>query len=220
MGTTKTLADYHALAKRRGFDWIGQALPRNVQTKTNWQCEQGHSWQASYNNIHLGTGCPECVGVKPKEVADYCGLARLRGFKWIGTIPKNVRTKTSWQCKQGHRWQACYNNIQQGTGCPECCGKKPKEAADYHKLARVRGFTWTGGALPKNVHAKTSWQCGQGHSWQANYSNIQQGRGCSECSGKRPKETANCDALAESRGFEWTSDVPKDISNHQTVVWG
>jgi len=37
----KTPADYEALARERGFIWLGREVP-NATTATGWQCGQGH----------------------------------------------------------------------------------------------------------------------------------------------------------------------------------
>jgi very-short-patch-repair endonuclease len=59
----KTPDDYHALAEERGYRWLGPEVP-NVRTKTNWECEKGHRWEAVYANVkHAGSGCPICVDV-------------------------------------------------------------------------------------------------------------------------------------------------------------
>lgn len=61
MGRRRTPDDYHALAKERGFVWLGPEVP-NIRTKTGWQCEQGHRWQARYDDVRRVTGCPYCAG--------------------------------------------------------------------------------------------------------------------------------------------------------------
>lgn len=50
---------YHALAKKRGFTWLGP-LPDNTHGLTEWQCPEGHIWKAAYSNIYNGTNCPHC----------------------------------------------------------------------------------------------------------------------------------------------------------------
>ena len=47
-------------------------------------------------------------------------LANSRGFKCLDADVLDAKTKLWWQCSEGHRWQADYNKIQQGRGCPEC----------------------------------------------------------------------------------------------------
>ena len=197
----KKPVDYHALAEQRGFRWLGPEVP-NTKTKTGWHCECGRRWEVSYHSIQQGSGCPVCAGSVPKTPADYHALAEQRGFRWLGPEVSNVLTKTRWKCEFGHRWEARYNSIQQGRGCPVCASKVPKTPVDYHVLAAERGFCWLGPEVP-NTSIKTSWECEQGHRWEAPYNSIQQGRGCPVCAGRAPKAPADYHALAEKRGFRW-----------------
>ena len=91
-----------------------------MHVKTNWECGYGHGWEAPYNSIRQGYGCPFCAGLAPKTPVDYHTLAEERGFRWLGPVVPNTSTKTSWECEQGHRWEARYGDIQQGGGCPVC----------------------------------------------------------------------------------------------------
>ena len=158
---------------------MGPEVP-NTHTKTSWECEQGHRWQAPYNAIRRGTGCPVCASRVPKTITDYHALAEKRGFRWLGPEVPNTGTRTGWECEQGHRWQAPYLNIRRGRGCPFCAGLAPKMPADYHTLAEERGFRWLGPEA-STIHTKTEWECEQGHHWQAPYHNIRRGSGCPFC---------------------------------------
>ncbi len=182
MRPKKTPTDYHLLAQKRGFRWLGPMVP-STQTKTEWECVRGHRWQARYSHIGQGRGCPICAGKIPKIPADYEVLAQKRGFLWLGPEVPNARTKTNWECAKGHRWQARYNNIQQGRGCPICGGSTPRGPSDYHNLAKQRGFHWLGPTVP-NTQTKTGWECVEGHCWQATYSYIHQGSNCLVCARK------------------------------------
>ena len=65
-----------------------------------------------------------------------------RGFKWLGPKVATVREKTTWECPQGHRWQARYTDVRRGSGCPGCRERAAKTPADYRALAKERGFRW------------------------------------------------------------------------------
>ena len=179
----KTEKDYHDLAESRGFKWVGEVFPKNVITPTWWECEKGDRWEARYNSIQQGKGCPICAGSVRKTEKDYHELAKSRGFKWVGGyLPKNTGDPTWWECEKGDRWEAVYDNIQQGSGCPICYGHVKKLEKDYHELAKNRGFKWAGEVLPKNTKVPTSWKCKKcEHTWEAAYSNIQQGNSCPTC---------------------------------------
>lgn len=180
----KTKKDYHKLAESRGFKWIGGVLPKNVRVKSWWECEKcGYGWQARYNNINNGQGCPFCAGTLKKVQKDYHSLANSCGFIWVGDVlPKNIQTKTWWECvKCGYKWEARYSTIWWGHGCSFCAGNVKKTQKDYHNLAKTYGFRWVGIELPKNVHIISLWECSAGHRWEVKYNDIQQGKGCPQC---------------------------------------
>lgn len=117
---TKTEDDYTLLATNRGFEWVG-TFPKTTTHKTIWRCSAGHLWDATYHHIRVGKGCPTCYKIKT-VITDqqYTALAEKRGFLWIGSRPKRTDEKTKWRCEHGHKWDAAYQNIKSGTGCPTC----------------------------------------------------------------------------------------------------
>lgn len=110
--------DYYKLAAIRGFMWVGKEIPKNVLTKTLWECKKGHRWLSRYNDVYNGNGCSVC---RKNTIQDYNTVGKNKNIKWAGKeIPKNIRIKTWWECENGHRWEALYNSIKQGSGCPHC----------------------------------------------------------------------------------------------------
>lgn len=213
--TPKTPADYRTLAEKRGFCWLGPEVP-NTSTKTDWECEKGHRWEATFNNVRQGTGCPVCYGNLPKTPDDYRMLAEGRGFRWLGPEVPNVTTKTVWECADGHQWEARFSDIQQAHGCPVCANRIPKTPDDYHALAQERGFRWLGPEVP-TTSTKTGWECEQGHHWEAAYGNVRAGTGCPFCAGTAPKTPDDYHALAEERDFRWIG--PEVRNTEARTIW-
>jgi very-short-patch-repair endonuclease len=116
----KQIHHYHILANEKGYTWVGGHLPKNVTTKTDWQCRNGHVFKSTYNYIQSGNGCKICSGLEKKTQKDYHNLAKKRNIEWVGIDIVNVMTKTSWKCENGHVWSATYDSIRTGTSCPEC----------------------------------------------------------------------------------------------------
>lgn len=115
---------YFELAEQQGLEWIGPIVT-TVGTHTEWRCSCGHQWFATYENIKQGYLCPVCGIQKSAESRrfkpeSYHKLAAERGFIWLGPEVPHVQVKTQWQCKNGHIWEAWYNAIHQGSGCPHC----------------------------------------------------------------------------------------------------
>lgn len=210
-GRRKTPEDYRALAKERGHKWSGPEVP-NTKTNTWWGCPRGHKWEATYNSIHKGTGCPHCAGNARKLPEDYHALAEECEFEWLGPEISNTATKTEWKCLRGHQWEATYNSIWAGNRCPHC---SRKTAEDYHALAEERSFKWLG-PFPKTTKYKSLWECPDGHQWETTYAVIRQGHGCPHCNrgsgGLVPKTPEDYHALAESRGFKWLGPEAPNIA--------
>lgn len=208
-----TEQDYINLADSRGFVWLGP-FPDNALTKTGWQCSIGHIWNARYNDISGGNGCPQCAR---HSESDYMELADKRQFTWLGPFPQNAKTKTSWECGNGHVWDARFSDISSGYGCPECARNKARlSESDYRKLADRRGFIWIG-PLPHNIQTCTKWECGNGHIWNASFGGIYSGNGCPRCSGKARVTDSDYRAIGQDRGIEWLGPFPND--SHMKTAW-
>jgi very-short-patch-repair endonuclease/predicted nucleic acid-binding Zn-ribbon protein len=184
--------DYRRLADHRGFTWEGPTV-RSAFAKTGWRCPNGHAWRAAYSKVKGGSGCPVCAAAARDaravadrhDAADYRALARRRGFAWDGPEVAHANAKTTWRCPAGHAWEATYNKILHGRGCPSCApakraGKLRRKPADYRALAAARGMEWIGPEASGYLEG-TGWRCARGHTWTAAYTAIQRGYGCPEC---------------------------------------
>lgn len=121
---SKTEFDYRLLAHKRGFTWVGPALPADTLTPTTWRCANGHTWLARYSSIHTGSGCRQCAGLAPKTAEDYHKLATEQGLLWVGEeLPTSVAIVTRWRFPDGNIVEYSYSRIKQykrrsGSGVP------------------------------------------------------------------------------------------------------
>lgn len=214
----RTEQDYKALARETGFKWLGGQLPKTTNTKTLWQCPKGHQWQATFQGIRFGHGCPHC---RSKDESDYRDLAKERGFEWLGKrVPETTFNKTRWRCSEGHIWLARYADIGQGSGCPECANNAKRYGPDkYHEVGQLAGLKWTGESLPKNTTCKTLWACENGHILKKTFHEIKQpltegGGGCPLCS---KISEADYHTLAKDRGFLWVGGNPPQTVTDKTL---
>ncbi|WP_449701810.1 zinc-ribbon domain-containing protein [Acidicapsa acidisoli] len=110
-------------------------------------------------------------------------IARSRGGACLSREYTNSRTKLTWQCKDGHQWEASPLNIKLGKWCPACAGTQKGTIEEMRRIAKSRG----GRCLSVkyiNSRAKLAWQCKKGHQWEALPSSIKQGHWCSRCAWK------------------------------------
>lgn len=168
-------------AQGKGIKLIGEYI--NVDTKTTFQCIDGHQWETAPSNvINGGKGCPHCADTKFTAEAVQAKLdAQGKGIKMIGEYV-NARTKTTFQCVEGHQWEAAPTDVMnKGTGCPHCAGniQLTAEAVQAKLDTQGKGIKLTGGYV--GVHTKTTFQCIDGHQWETTPGSVMKGRGCPHC---------------------------------------
>ncbi len=111
--------------------------PRDVTAFCNkkyyWICPDGHEWQATVSNRHLGEGCPYCTHRKPiigqtdlktryPEIAAQF-LSELNDGKRPEDYLPFSGERVVWTCERGHTWKASIaSRTRDGTGCPHCLG--------------------------------------------------------------------------------------------------
>lgn len=119
-----TIEKMQLIAKERG----GKCLSKeyiNSSTKLEWECAEGHIWQAKPSHIKDGSWCPECGNKKSGlsrrlSIEDAQKLSKERGGKCLSKKYEVYPNKLLWQCFEGHQWKSTYTNIQSGRWCPKC----------------------------------------------------------------------------------------------------
>ena len=161
----------------------------------------------------------EVVG-KCKTPEDYHGLARSRGFDWLGPYTGRVLKNTTWRCGAGHEWEAPYATLQQGHGCPRCARVVPMSDEDYRSLAQAAGIAWSGPAVA-TTKTPTGWRCDEGHSWRASFNSVHNGSRCPTCwearrghDRRHGAEQYQQQALAS--GVTWVGPLPESAVDKTT----
>lgn len=144
----------------------------SCEDKMNFSCKEGHNWKTTPKAIKSGRWCPTCANKTPLTIKNMQQLATTRNGKCLSEVYLNNHTKLDWQCGTCNNiWQATYNSVQRGDWCPPCSRKKGAEKRkltlkDYQKAAELKNgkclsTTYT------NCHEKLTWQCAEGHIWDA-----------------------------------------------------
>jgi hypothetical protein len=103
---------------------------KNNRTHLLWRCKNEHIWEAWLNNVKDNNSwCPICEPKSPrrKTLQDCHILAKSFDGQCLAGEYKNNKTKISWKCKNGHVWEARYNDIDQGGRCPFCCAERRRQ---------------------------------------------------------------------------------------------
>ncbi|MFX1297544.1 MAG: hypothetical protein ACFFD2_22165, partial [Promethearchaeota archaeon] len=159
------LKQMQKLAEARGGKLLSKKYI-NALTKLEWQCENGHTWWATPNNIKndskgrgglKGNWCPECVQRKKYTLDDIKAFAKSKGGECLSTIYERSQGKLKWRCENNHDFEASFFNVKvNNSWCPEC--RKEETFQKFKDIAKERG----GKCLSENyegTHSKLKWQC-------------------------------------------------------------
>jgi len=249
MSNRKRLTDCPELMEQWDCEKNNEVLPTVLSAgsgyKAWWLCEKGHSWRATVNHRHRGTGCPVCANrIVVKGINDLKTVNPALAVQWNyeknGALkPEDVsdgsHLKVWWRCPKGHEWKAVIASRNQGYGCPCCAGiavvtgvtdlmtVRPDLAAQFDTLKNV-------GISPSEIcrasNKKYWWICELGHSWQAT-ANTRQKSGCPVCAGKAVLSGFNDlltvnPTLADQWDYEKNELKPTEVTSHSSkrAWWG
>ncbi len=182
-GTIQRMQEY---ARAKG----GKCLSKEYVTarrRLKWRCAEGHEWDATPTSItNKNCWCPTCAGRPALSLKDARRLATKRGGVCLSSKYINARSNLKWQCKEGHTWSAAFGSVRGGSWCPKCADKRTADCQrgnieDMRSLAINRGGRCISEGYRNNRH-KLTWECAQGHTWEAAPDNISAGKWCPECS--------------------------------------
>lgn len=201
----------------RGIVLMGDYLGKDVST--TFRCAAGHDWLCRPSHIKRGIGCRRCTNTKP--TTDDINQRLLSADKGISLVGKYItaKTKTLFQCKNGHQWMATPTSIiNSGTECPYCIGTHQPTTEEFSEwlIMDGRGITLLGDYVTSKT--KTKFLCAHGHDWMTMPSNIKNGSGCPYCAsyGFSPDKPAWVYGFTRNNYLKVgiTNDLSRRISEH------
>ncbi len=111
---------------------------------------------------------------KKKNIEHVIKIALNRGFELLSRTYSGSKSKYSWKCSQGHKWQAQFGPIRDGIGCPYCSGRC-RTIDSLKNLANKHDIEYVG---EQNIY---QWRCQEGHKWECRPHIIASGKGCPIC---------------------------------------
>tara|TARA_B100001123_G_scaffold204876_1_gene232273 strand:+ start:102 stop:995 length:894 start_codon:yes stop_codon:yes gene_type:complete len=179
------LQECQTIAKERG----GKCLSKQYiddRTKLEWECAEGHRWEATLSNIKFnrgkGTWCGKCYGNTLGTIEEMQQIAEERGGKCLSKEYINNRTNLEWECAKGHKFPARPDNVKHlNRWCDTCGGSKRLTIEEMQAIAKERG----GKCLSKEyINNKTNleWECAKGHKFPKTPTSVKnRGSWCNEC---------------------------------------
>jgi hypothetical protein len=181
-----TLKDAQKLAQLNGGECLSTKY-LNSHSSLQWKCAQGHSWIDSYNHVKSGRWCSQCkahqqaTARSEKLISEAQLIAESHGGICLSQFCKNAKSKLTWECSDGHNWQAQATSVlKQGTWCPICSGNTKLTLKQMQELAKDRGGLCLA-QIYVNTDTKYRWQCNLGHQWDTTFNKIKSGQWCPIC---------------------------------------
>jgi hypothetical protein len=177
--TKYTLQDLQTFANSHGGVCLSQQY-KSSNTKYNWRCQNGHTFVKEWGRINSrpDTFCVEC---KKTSICSLNIFAEGKGGKCLSTVFTRTTDNYTWECENGHQWQASWHNVSHGkqTWCPEC---RRHSIEYFEKLAIDKGGKCLGCVSGLGVNGRYLWECEDGHQWETTGGNILYGETwCAQC---------------------------------------
>lgn len=214
VGKNKTIEDMQNLAKENEGQCLSSEYNgKNIKLK--WKCSKGHIFEMTPNSVISGHWCQKCAKNDKKSIIDMQEIAISKGGKCLSEYYENARTVLSWQCKEGHQWEAPYSRIIK-SWCYECAGNKAKSIQYVQELIREKEGLCLSNEY-KNIHQKLKFQCKKNHTFLISTHQIIQGQWCSECAGNKKLTIEDMRKLASEKGGKCLST--EYFNNKEKLIW-
>lgn len=219
-----TLQELQQMAFRSGGiclspKYLGSSKP------LRWKCARRHEWSARPSSIRTGSWCPVCAHNRRLRLDEMQQVAKERGGRCLSSHYTNGSTPLLWVCHQGHCWKASPTNVKggtrkKGTWCMECYNLRRRFRAK-HSIEAMRELAIARGGACESAEyigskAKLSWQCADGHRWQALSTSVIQGTWCPFCARNHRLNLCQFQDIAASRGGACLSHA---YLNERTALW-
>ena len=142
-------------------------------------------------------------------------IAKSKGGKCLSSIYIDCKTKLKFECKNKHQWSVIPSSIKRGMWCPYC--SKHNLIDPIGELQAI--INSKGGKLisTEYINEKTYMkiECKEGHQWEAQPSNIKQGKWCPICSRGITRSIKRLEVIVNQKQGYFN---PNDYINNYTEI--
>ena len=167
-----------------------------VNAKTHLDCRclvDGCEWKSSWSNLSQKKGCPKCSSRrngKSKRLTMEIVKNKLNAVNPNVEILSEMYITSSekLKCKcliDGHEWEAKWESLLQGSGCPKCAirQKTLTLSSVKNRLAKINPNIEILSTEYKHSQEKLKCRCLiDDYEWSVTWSHLNRGVGCPKCS--------------------------------------
>lgn len=215
------------LAVQHGGRCLSECF-RGAAVKHQFECANGHRWEATAGALfYSGSWCRRCMYDRRRS-SD--GLARLhtaaqtRGGRCLADRYDGVLAQYTFECAEGHRWQAAGGRVLRGNWCRQCANAHVGDAlrhSDGLAMLQAKATVNGGECLEERylgTHRRHRFRCSEGHEWTVKAGNILRGSWCARCGIERQRLTIeDAQRVARERGGTCLSD--EYVNARSKLMW-
>lgn len=150
--------------------------------KLQIKCPEGHIYKSSWYNFQQGNRCPTCKRINSikytnEYIKDY---AENKNYTVLENRFESSDDRIKLKCPEGHIYRVDFYSFIYGHECLKC----KKHTYEYVKNFIInQGFILLSGQY-EGWDKYLKLKCPEGHIYETNWSNFQQGKRCPVCAGK------------------------------------
>jgi 5-methylcytosine-specific restriction endonuclease McrA len=175
--------DVKSYIESEGYSLVSEDF-QGVKSKIDIKCINNHIFPMTFDNFKNNKRrCPECQGLKRRDINYVRKEFELRGYELLSKVYKNTRTKLEYKCPIGHSNKISFQKFQAGQGCPTCGGSE-KLTIDFVRSEFLKFRLTLKSHMYVNAHSDLDYECESGHSEKVTYARFSNGQNeCQACRG-------------------------------------
>jgi DNA-directed RNA polymerase subunit RPC12/RpoP len=187
----------------------------NCKQKLDYICPKGHRHNITWGSWKSGSRCPYCANRSPITIEFV--RSKFAGEGYILLIEKyiNSKQKLDYMCPEGHKYNICWGNWQQGKRCPYCIGNGKLNIEFIKSEFEKEGYRLLATRY-NNACQKLKYICPNNHRHNVSWNKWQQGRRCPYCAIIASKGEIQVRNFIKSLGIKVLSNNRDQIFNPET----
>jgi len=192
----------------------------NYKTKMKYRCSCGNISSITFGNFKMGKRCSKCSGNKRYTINEIREICENNGFELLSNEYKNMDSKLTVKCQNGHVIQIRFSQIKRGDNCSYCSGNRKFTYEEIYNYFKDHGCE----LLEKeyiNSQTPMRYICSCGNITKIRFDDFKKGKRCKKCSSNKlsKKFSHSYDFVKkyiEDQGYELLSNSYKN--NEQKLV--
>lgn len=214
MAKTYTINTVEELFTKEGYKLLSTKYI-NVNIKLDYTCPSNHTHNISLRKWLLGQRCPYCAGNARHSIKDVKASFEKEGYTLLTSFYKNLSTRLTFKCPEGHKHETTFRNWLKGNRCPYCSGKIKKTLQDINQVFAQEDYELLSQEY-RNCETKLLYRCPKGHERYTTWSVWKKGFRCPECSGTAKLDIADIKESIEKCGYKLRDEQYKN--NHEKLT--